>query len=639
MNGISVIIPCYNVEKYVEKCIDSILNQKYKKLEIILVDDCSTDNTWKIINKYAKKYENVTAIKNEKNSGAGYSRNNALKYAKYDLVSFIDSDDYVESNYYDSMIKQMKKEKSDVVVCDIFVKYDSVDGTDTRGQACINSKNKYSFVDNGLAASPCNKIFKKKDLLKYPFPEGIMNEDIATVIPTLVRAKKISYNTDTYYNYIQRESSAQNSRLSEKRLDIFKSLDILEKRFPYNKTNKKYWDAIIYNQVIMFFIYVIPKERDKKNRKYILKQFNTLSKKYKIRRNHILWNFLELQGKKHKYYYKALLKANCNGLYWLSNSLISFYHFYSDEVKKSVIKENITIDDVIDMAKYQSNLKKSKISISVVIPNYNYEKFLLQRLYCILYQQVKLNEIIILDDCSTDNSRELIDKIEKKLKKYIKIRKIYNEENSGTAFKQWQKGFSEAKSDYVWIAEADDYSERNFLKETIKPIKKHKDIVISYADTAFIDKDGYIIMRTIKPEIDILKTKHWDKNFVNDGIKEINDYSFLNCTIANVSSVLFKNDDYSEFFKESGKYRQAGDWLFYANVMSKGKISFINKPLNYYRVHGNNVTSLTKKQKHFDEIVKIHKAIEKKFGLSKEQKSKINDRYKFLKRVWGLDEK
>ena len=101
-NGVSVIIPCYNVEKYLENCLDSILTQNYKNLEIILVDDCSTDDTWKIIKKYQKKYDNVVGIQNDKNRGAGYSRNSALKIASYDYISFIDSDDYVESNFYDS---------------------------------------------------------------------------------------------------------------------------------------------------------------------------------------------------------------------------------------------------------------------------------------------------------------------------------------------------------------------------------------------------------------------------------------------------------------------------------------------------------------------------------------------------------
>ena len=144
-------------------------------------------------------------------------------------------------------------------------------------------------------------------------------------------------------------------------------------------------------------------------------------------------------------------------------------------------------------------------------------------------------------------------------------------------------------------------------------------------------------MKSIKPEIDILQTGHWDHDFVNSGIEEIKNYAYLNCTVANVSSVLFKNDDYSNFFKESGKYRQAGDWLFYINIMKQGKIAFSNKPINYYRVHGNNVTSVTKKQSHFDEIVKIHTALNKEFKLNSKQKKEIQKRYKFLKKVWNLD--
>ena len=282
--------------------------------------------------------------------------------------------------------------------------------------------------------------------------------------------------------------------------------------------------------------------------------------------------------------------------------------------------------------------KENEFSISVVIPNYNYEKFLLQRVYSILNQQIKIDELIILDDVSTDNSRELIDKIEKRVKDSINFKKVYNKENSGTAFKQWRKGFEVASGDYIWIAEADDYCEKTFLKNVVKPIKKENDVVLSYADTAFIDKDGYIIMRTIKPEIDILKTGHWDHNFVREGKDEIAEYAYLNCTIANVSSVLFKREDYTAFFEKAGQYRQAGDWLFYLAIMSTGKIAFCNKPLNYYRVHGNNVTSKTKKQKHFDEIKKIHTEIENKYGLTKEQKKNIKNRYDFLKKVWYLED-
>lgn len=641
-DGISIIIPCYNVEMYLEGCLESIFKQDIENYEIILIDDCSTDKTAKIIKKYEKKYDFIKGIYNEKNSGAGYSRNRALKEAKYNIVSFIDSDDYIEENFYSSMFSKMIKSKADIAVCDIYIRYgEGFVEEDVRNVSGRVNGDKLCFIDNGLAASPCNKLFNKQLLIDNPFAEGIMNEDIPAVLAAVIKSNKIVYDPDTFYNYVQRKSSVQNETLSYKRFDIFKALDILETRIKKEKSFKKIWPVIIYHQIIMFFIYVIPKESSFIKRAKFLKQYYILSKKYNIRQNFMLLDFIDCQGTKHKYYYKLLLFLNSKGLSYLSSLLISFYRCFSKLVKKythPVIKENIIMEDLIECAKKQSKMKSQKYTVSVIVPNYNYEKFMYERLYSILYQTKKVDEIIILDDCSTDNSRELIDNIVTTLSKYINIKKIYNEKNSGSPFKQWEKGFKNATSDYVWIAEADDYCKKNFIASTMRSMKNNDDIVLSYVDTAFIDKNGKIILRTIKREIDIMKTGHWDKNFVNDGIDEIKNYAYLNCTIANVSSVIFRRSEYNEFFKESGSYRQAGDWLFYVNVMSQGKVAFTNKPINFYRVHGNNVTSTTKKKQHFNEIVKIHKTIENKFKLNKKQKKEIEKRYEFLKRVWQLDD-
>ena len=634
---ISIIIPCYNTEKYLEKCLQSILNQSFKNYEIILIEDSSTDKTKEIIEEYVKKHSNIKAIYNEENKGAAYSRNKALKEASYDLISFIDSDDVLDSNFYEEMLSQMKKEKTDLVVCDIYLKFENKKGTDTRCVACLDPSDKYSFMDNGHAASPCNKIFQKSILLKYPFPEGIMNEDIATVLPILYTTNNISYNKNTCYYYIQREESVQNSHLSEKRLDLFKSLDILEKRVPRKETNEKFWNIVIFNQIITFLIYYITQEENTSLRRQYLKKFNVLSKKYSISKNPILEEFYKKQGTKHRTYYKSLISLTTKGCYLLANSIISFYHFYSKKIKKSVIEKEITMDKIINLAKKQNSLEASNIKLSVVIPNYNYEKYLLERLYSILSQKEKITEIIILDDCSKDNSRELIDKIEKNISKYIRIKKCYNKENSGTAFKQWEKGFSLTEGDYVWIAEADDYSKPNFLKEVLKPIKEDKDIVLSYADTALMDQDGYIIMNSIKTEIDFLKTGHWNKDYINDGRKEIEEYAYLNCTIANVSSVIFKKEDYHDFFQESSKFKQAGDWLFYLYIMTTGKVAFSSKVLNYYRLHGNNVTSLTKNENHLKEIQEVHHKIDQMIPLKESQRNNIQKRYEYLKDVWKIN--
>ena len=143
------------------------------------------------------------------------------------------------------------------------------------------------------------------------------------------------------------------------------------------------------------------------------------------------------------------------------------------------------------------------------------------------------------------------------------------------------------------------------------------------SDTAFIDARGNIFLKTIKPEIDVMRTGHWSKSYINSGSDEFNNYTYVNCTIANVSSAIIKNDNYKKYFKISGKYKQAGDWLFYANVMQKGKIAYYNKPLNYYRVHGNNVSSVTKKEAHIKEINQIHNFFDNTYGLNRYQKNQI----------------
>lgn len=629
---LSIIIPCYNVEKYIDKCIESILNQKLNDYEIILVDDSSTDNTYKKIKEYETKYPFIKTIKNKKNSGAGFSRNQGLKIASGEYISFIDSDDYIDDNYYNILMEKILKNKLDMVICDIKIIYP--DGKEEVVPSCNGKIDKFNIINTGLVASPCNKIFKKSLITKYDFPEGKINEDVAVIIPTIMASEKIGYVENVYYNYIQRKNSVQNESFSNKKFDIFYTVDLALKRIDNVPNDIK--DAIVFNQIILLLIYVITKDNNFFKRISILNKYRKYAKKYNISKNKYYLEFLNNQGVYHKIYYKLLVFFNKIHFNILASLLISMYHFYQKHLVKYALNENTTYDMVIKSAIKQSKLKDNNLKLSVVVPNYNYSKFLYQRIYSILNQNEKIYELIILDDCSTDDSRKIIDKLSKDLKKYINLKVCYNETNSGTAFKQWEKGYNIATGNYVWIAEADDYANKKFLKNVLKPLKENDDIMISYCDTAFMEKNGKIFMKTIKPEIDIMQTKHWDKSYINDGLDEVKNYSFLNCTIANVSSVVFKKTDLEDEFKLSGDYRQAGDWLFYVNVMLKGKVAYSNKALNFYRVHGSNVTSLTKKQAHFDEIKRVHEYIDSKIKFNKHQKNEIKKRYEFLKKVWNI---
>lgn len=633
---ISVIVPVYNTEKYLDKCLDSLLNQTYKNLEIIVVEDCSTDKSRKALQKYSKN-KKIKIVFNDQNKGLSFSRNIGLKNATGDYIGYIDSDDYVDLDFYEKLMDSIVQYKSEIAICDMKVVYEDKN-VELVSKCCnFDDFNVVNVINNGLAASACNKLFKKELISKYPFAEGKVNEDIAVIIPALVNSKKISY-ANTYYYYVQRGGSIQNSGFSDKRFDIFYGVKITLERIKKSKYYDEIKDVLVYNQLIVLLLYVVPKETNFKRRQKILKQFNELSLEYKIRQNHYYWDFLKACGKKHKLYYRLLFKLNCNKLYFLSNLLISLYQFAYKFKKNSVIKDNITLDDLIEKAKFQYNLVKPSVKISVIVPNYNYEKFMEQRIYSILNQNYKIYELIILDDCSKDNSIDKINKIVNAIKDYVNVKTIYNDKNSGSAFKQWKKGMEVATGDYVWIAEADDYCEKNLISTLVKPIEHDKNIMISYSDTAFIDVFGTIILKSIKPEIDIQKSEHWNKSYVNNGIDEIKNYSFLNCTIANVSSCIIKNGNYEEYLKMSGEYKQAGDWLFYVNLISNGDIAYTDKVLNYYRVHGNNVSSTMNHQKHIDEINKIHKFYIEKFNLEDVHKQKMKERIEFLKDVWHLND-
>ena len=632
---VSVIVAVYNTEKYLDRCIESLLNQTYKNIELVIVEDCSTDSSRKLLKKY-KGNKNIKVFYNRENRGLSYSRNYGLKKSTGDFIGYIDSDDYVEPDYYEKLMSSIKDNKSDIAICDIKL----VDEQTNKIQRCKCYANDFdvcSVINNGFAASACNKLFKRKNIEKYPFAEGKVNEDIAVVIPTVIQAKKISY-ADTCYFYVQRGGSIQNSKFSDKRFDIFDGVKTTLERIKNEQDYEFYKNAIVYNQLILLLMFAIPKERNFIKRYKFLKKFNELSKDYKITKNTNYLEYLENSKRINQIYYKNLVSLNEKKIILLDNVWISFYktlRFLKHKKNKKLIPK-IDIQCIEKAAKKQKKLAEQGIKISVVVPNYNYSNYLYQRVYSILNQNYKIHELIILDDASKDNSLFYIKQIEQKISEFVNVKVVVNDINSGNAFSQWQKGINLATGDYVWVAEADDYAKKNFLNEVVSPLKKNNNIVISYADTGFIDSNGYITKNSLVDQIDILKTNHWNASYVNKGISEINCYSYLNCTIPNVSGTIIKKGNYDEIFESAKKFHQSGDWFTYLNILNLGDISFINKTLNYYRVHGNNISQTFDKKAHILEIQRIYKFVKEKYGIDDEQQIQMYNRIKFLCKVWSV---
>lgn len=665
---VTVVVTCYNVENYITKCFDSILSQTYPNIKIIAVDDHSTDKTKKIIGQYAKKYKNFSAIYNKSNHGQGYSRNVGIKETKTKYIAFVDSDDWIESNFINELYLAITTNKADLAVCDIFVRHENP-VSDYRVVMYDTKPDRYGLINTGLAASSCNKMIKTDLIKPIPYPENLANDDIQVVL-ALMYKYKTAYTDKTYYNYYQRPGSTQNGEVSSKRFEVFKSIQNLRDNINED-IDELVWDAIVWHQVIIVLLVVVPKASGILNRRRLVKDFHKLAidNSVDIQKNQGFMRFMEL-GKLNKIYGSIIKFTMSKKLFTLASITMSIYFFclrHKNKIKlgikivrlpikfmkdprgvtnraKSIIKRKyvldpkITIESVVVAAKKQQKMKTNNL-VSVVIPNYNYRNFLIERVYSIVNQSRKIGEIIILDDNSTDSSVELAEEIQQAIDKYIPVRLINNKVNQGT-FKQWSRGFSEAKYDYIWIAEADDFSHKDFLVCALKPFSIDPDIVLSYVDTGFMDARGLFI-ESARRHIDYQVSGHWDSDYIIDGIEEIRRYSYLNNTIANVSSVVFRkhpNIDYADILKDSMGYKQAGDWVFYTNCMLNGKIAYTNKTYNYYRMHGSNVSASTKAKIHLEEILKIYEMIDNRIGLTLKQKRLQEKRIKLLKKVWNVSD-
>lgn len=210
MYKLTVIVPAYNVEKYIEKCLASLVNQTYKNLKILVVNDGSTDNTKQIIEKYEKEYENLKLL-NKKNGGLSSARNFGLKNTKTKYVTFVDGDDYLELNTYELIMKKIEEEKTDLGIFN-FKKVYSQKIINSKLDEKIYNKNflKYLFSKSIEADIVVwNKIFKTDIILKNQiyFENRAYFEDTGFIFRYLYFIKKVSLVELPLYNYIQRENS------------------------------------------------------------------------------------------------------------------------------------------------------------------------------------------------------------------------------------------------------------------------------------------------------------------------------------------------------------------------------------------------------------------------------------------------
>jgi glycosyltransferase involved in cell wall biosynthesis len=222
-------------------------------------------------------------------------------------------------------------------------------------------------------------------------------------------------------------------------------------------------------------------------------------------------------------------------------------------------------------------------SVSVVVPNYNHARFLRQRIDTILGQTFQDFELILLDDCSTDESRTV-------LREYAcdsRVRLEFNEVNSGSTFKQWNKGVRLARGKYVWIAESDDYADAKFLERMLALLEADDSVTIAYCRSWCVQNDqadGFA-----DPLAEDADRPRWSADFCADGMEECRRYFLFANSVRNASSAVFRKDAYERAGGADETLRMCGDWKLWASISMQGRMAYVSEPLNYYRFHGGSV--------------------------------------------------
>lgn len=222
--------------------------------------------------------------------------------------------------------------------------------------------------------------------------------------------------------------------------------------------------------------------------------------------------------------------------------------------------------------------------ISVIIPNYNHSLYLKDRIDSVLNQSFQDFELIILDDYSTDNSREVIEEY-KSNPKVSHV--IYNDKNSGSTFKQWNKGVFLAKGEWIWIAESDDTADVDFLQKLISLTYLDSKIVLSYCQSNRMDSKGEITGDWRSQTIDL--NRNYNQDFIEEGNNFIKTDLLEKNVIPNASAVLFKKVIFSQSGNADEDIRYNSDWLLWMKILTFGKISYTSEILNNFRYHENSV--------------------------------------------------
>ena len=443
MHKVSVIIPVYNVEKYLPECLDSVLNQTYKNLEIICVNDCSPDNCDKILASYAAKDSRIKIINNKKNGGYSAARNTGLSEASGKYVYFIDSDDWIDSSYIEELVQKLEEKNVDIVLNNNIVEeFENISKDYIWERYLIkNPEGEICSSAEAINKTPCMVWchLYKRDLLiknKLKFPLGYIFEDEYFNYVT-------NMNTDNVFVYYVAQYHDRHDKTSF-------IANLKNRTLPSLKIWHLVCDYIMGNNINLYPIKMfVPSTVAKiidENEFQNVKKYITKIQDIYLKQKH-LYNDYE------RFFIRNVIESS------------DFTEY----------KKKIGSDAALTYKTRYKIQREKNIKISIIIPVYNVAMFLPKCLDSVCTQTLRDIEIICINDCSSDNSLDIL-KIYQKYDNRIKI--IDFKENKGVAATR-NTGIEAAKGKYIGFVDSDDWIDPDFYEKLYnKVIENNADLVV-----------------------------------------------------------------------------------------------------------------------------------------------------------------
>ena len=483
MVKVSVIVPIYNSEKYLTQCLDSIINQTLKDIEIICINDGSTDKSLSILKKYSSIDNRIKIISTE-NKGAGAARNLGLELATGKYIAFVDADDWIAEETYEILYSKLNSSNLDLIIFQM-INYIESSGnlveTKLYNHECfknhrITEKSIFNHEDTKeylfeIPVCPVSKLYNKDFLDKHDirFPEGHLFEDNAFFYNAYFKTKKCGFISKHLY-YRRRHDDSVTQKLDMKKLDIVKATNEILNVFMNNNTYETYKYSVINHTFSMLLEWFSKSPLKLKNDFYkVIKTnfigFHELLCDFKINLNEKYLNIFHISLKHENFidfYSEYKLNTTNYTIYDCGNE----YELHSEKYNK-----------------FKSNNKSYKIT--VIIPIYNNEQIIKRTLRSIEKQSFGIEniEVLMINDASNDNTPEVINEYADKFESF---KAIHIKEGTGSPGTPRNIGIKEATASYIIFLDHDDFFDIHAL-ETLYNVITSKDLDIVYGTYASID--------------------------------------------------------------------------------------------------------------------------------------------------------